>query len=310
MLCLLARGRWLGLPWNLSDTVLTTYLLESMLGDAMTLLTLRRDAWSGRWRITWASLALEVFPSTLSELRARMRRLGVTQLSISLVVGGLSTIWFLSGTRLWWSHAGMVMLTSLFVLVTSLLPALPRIAAAGSAIDRLLAPRWAEANWIWAGVLRGLDQGLPLSSLVSTEQLLPLLPPKERPLEPVSLLFQTLCCEQGDFVQARPLVERWQSAHAELPAWLTVDGLKQAAAVYALVDGDLARATQCLDEVKRLQLVPWYAELVVACVAHARGNAGERDHALRVWSTAVEAHPRRGLLLGANRWILSRLEVT
>ena len=307
MLSLLARGRWLGLPWNLSDTVLTTSLLESMLGDATTLLALRRDAWSGRWRITWASLALEIFPSTLTELKARMRRLGITQLSISLVVSSLSTIWFLAGSRQWWSHAAMVMLASLFVLLTTLLPAVPRIAAAGSALDRLLAPRWAEANWVWAGVLRGLDGGAPLTALVSTERLRPLLPPHERPLEPVSLLFQTLCCEQGHFAQARPHLERWQKAPAELPVWLTVDGLKQAAAVYALVDGDLARATECLEEVKRLQLVPWYAELVVACLAHARGSASERDQALQVWKDAVDAHPRRNLLLGANRWILARL---
>lgn len=307
MLALLLRGRWLGLPWNLSDTVLTTYLLEALLGDITTLLALRREAWSGRWRVSVASLALEVFPSGLHQLVAKMRGLAETQLAVPLTATVISSFWFIAGTRHAWSHSAMIAATSLFVLVTTLLPAMPRIAAAGSAFDRLFAPRWARANWVWAATVRALDGGAVLRELLRPEALTSLLPAENRPLEPVSLLFQTLYCELGDFEPVRPLLTRWQTEAATLPAWLAVDGLKQSAAVYALVDGDLARATACLDAVKRLQLVPWYSELIVACLAHARGDADARDAALSTWNEAVAANPRCGLLRSANRWILARL---
>ena len=308
MLVLLLRGRWLGLPWNLSDTVLTAYLLEALVGDVTTLLALRREGWGGRWRVSLASLALELFPSGVSGLVPRMRRLAETQLSVPLVASGLTTLWFLAGQRQWWSHSGMAAGTSLFVLVTTLLPAIPRIAAAGSACDRLFAPRWAQANWLWAATVRALDSGAVLRELVTTESLTGLLPGSGRPLEPISLLFQTLCCELGDFEAVRPMLKRWQNERAVLPVWLAVDGLKQSAAVFALVDGDLTQATACLEQVTTLQLVPWYASLVCACLAHATGDAATRDAELRTWHAAVEANPRRALLLSANRWILTRLE--
>ncbi len=307
MISLLVRGRWLGLPWSLSDTVLTTSLLEAMTGDAATLLALRSDGWGGKWRVQWSSLALEVFPGRLEALVVRMRRLGVAQVAVPLVASILSSIWFLTGNRAWWSHSSMVMLTSLFVLLTTLLPALPRIAAAGSALDRLRAPRWAHANWVWAGALRALDSGATLKDLVGKPELQALLPPSNQPLEPISLLFQTLCCERGDFEDARPLVERWPTSSSTLPAWLAVDGLKQAAAYWALIVGDQTRATELLEHVKRMQLVPWYSELVTACLAHLKGDLAARAEALSVWHAAVDTHPRRQLLLSANRWILEKL---
>ena len=54
--------------------------------------------------------------------------------------------------------------------------------------------------------------------------------------------------------------------------------------------------------------MPWYASLVSACLAHATGDTTTRDAELRTWHAAVEANPRRALLLSANRWILTRLE--
>ncbi len=307
MVVLLLRGRWLGLPWNLSDTVLTTYLLEALLGDMTTLLALRHEAWSGRWRVSVASLALEVFPSTVNELVPKMRRLAELQLAVPVFATVFSSFWFIAGRRQGWSHSSMIAATSVFVLVTTLLPAIPRIAAAGSALDRLRAPRWARANWVWAATVRALDGGAVLHELVRPDSLTALLPAANLPLEPISLLFQTVCCELGDFDAVRPMLARWQSESATLPAWLAVDGLKQSAAVYALIDHDLTRASTLLDEVKRRQLVPWYSELIVACVAHARGDAQAREAALRTWNEAVAANPRSGLLRSANRWIVIRL---
>ena len=307
MAALLVRGRWLALPWNLSDTVLTTYLLVSLVGDVTTLFSLRRDAWSGRWRVSWSSLALEVFPASLDNLATRMRRLGMTQAGVPLLATGLSGMWLFTGAPRLWSHSAMVFLTSLFLLLTTLLPALPRIAAAGSTLDRLRAPRWARANWLWAGALRALDGGAVLRELVVKAQLTQLLPPAGASLDSMSLLFQTYCCEVGDFEAARPLVVRWVPEHAGLPAWLSVDGIKHAGAFHALIDGDFNRANECLALVERLQLVPWYSQLLVACLAHAQGDPSRRAAAMSQWRAAVETHPRKGLLLGANRWVLSWL---
>ncbi len=308
MVGLLVRARVAGEPWAFLDTALVTYLMLALFADLATALGLRSHGWLLKWRAAWWGLGFEVYPRSTVELTQAMRGVGLASLSVPLVVSVLSGVWFATGQANWFSHSAAVWLTSTFMTVTALLPSLPRAASAGSVGDRLRRPRWARANWVWAAVVGGLDSGATLSELVLRAQLEPLLPQPAHPVEPVTLLFQTLCCERGEFELARPLLPLWLAQRDSLPAWLAVDGLKHAGAVWALVDGELAKASECLEHLVRLQLVPWYAELLNACIAHARQDPTEKARALNAWREAVSTHPRRALLLGANRWVLRRLE--
>ncbi len=278
-------------------------------------------------KVSWAGLdlggGLSSSPVGLAGLPQKLRFVALA--------GPVATLGLMTATLVWYQAAGAPGVASVpgiaatmgaLVLVTALLPswALPRRPPAGTDMGQVFASRKTLAHWVRIAILDGAERGQRVSQTATPEALEPYLPP-EGVVEPVVLAWVVSCFELGQFERARPRL--MTAVHPErsrrvpnteddletnVEPWLLTDLNAQAGALAALVDGDVTAARRFLAEVRTFEALPWYGDLLEACIAEASKDEAERDAALERWRSAVDAHPRGRFARSGNDWILDALE--
>lgn len=205
------------------------------------------------------------------------------------------------------SVLGVFVVMGALTFVTAMLPGalLPTRPESGTDLEQLLQPRAVLAHWVNAAAVQRLFDGARVSQVLNRDAWRALLPPMEGPVEPFELGWCISCLDAGAAGEARArlrsMAERLDDA---APEWLRTDTFNQLGCLSAL-EGELALAQTCLERVRETQSMPWYCELLVACLARARGE--DAAAALARWHAGVDAHPTRQIALAGNEWILARL---
>ncbi len=280
--------------------------------DAVALGPLEWNARDRQW--SWAGPRLSGHVSTLPigllHLRARLRRVAaagpLATLAAVLLLGAALA---LSPNPTMTSPLGIATVTGALVLISALVPGRFReaTAIAGSDLDQLLGGRRVLAHWTYLAVVQGVLEGRRLRDLVQPSDLDPLLPPPQVAPEPISLLAAVRHLEEGSLETARRLLASALPLAAEGPLWVRTDLFHQTGAVAALIDGDLPRAVDCLTQVRAQQSLPWYGDLLEACIAWASDDPAMTTLRLDRWLREAHAAPRGRLAFGGNEWILDRL---
>ena len=250
-------------------------------------------------------------PRGVNRLGARLRMVALAgPLMTSVVTLGAWLAWRASGAESVASPLGIFMVMGLFTLVTALLPGvlLPNRPFSGTDLEQMLQPRAIFAHWVNAAALQGVAQGKRVSEVLDRREVTQWLPEgSEAEVEAIELGWCLACLDAGEVELARP---RLRSMVARLddesPEWLRADTYNQLGCLSAL-EGDAVYAEACLTEVKANAATAWYCELLVACIAHARGDFEGVRSALARWNAGLEGHVSRVFALGGNQWVLGRL---
>ncbi len=239
------------------------------------------------------------------------RRLRLVALAGPVMTLGLTFVgwlwWRSSGALSLATPAGIFMVMGGLTLVTSLLPGvlLPRRPPSGTDLEQALQPRAVLGYWVNAAAIQGLGEGRRLAEALDWRGVQALLPEPEGEVEALELGWCFAVLDAGYPELARPRLRSMaERLDDDSPDWLRTDTFNQLGCLSAL-EGDLVHAEACLSEVKLTQSNPWYCELLVACIAKARGEAWQP--ALTTWRTAAEALPGRAYAIGGNEWVLATL---
>jgi hypothetical protein len=281
--------------------------------DRVTLGPLEWSALERRWR--WGRLSLRgaiaMLPIGASALRRRLRLVALGGPLASLVATlALWAAWRTSGASLA-SPLGVGFVTGGLVLVSAATPGRFReaTATAGNDVDQILGGRAVVGYWTSLAVVQAVRAGRRAASVLEGVDLEALLPPPGAPPEPVTVLAAIAHLERGEGPAAKALLEPASlRAHDAPLAWVATDVFHQLGALYALTEGDADRAAACLVHVRRHQTLPWYADLLEACVARASGDDEMAGRRLERWLAEARAAPRGRLAFGGNEWILDRLQ--
>jgi hypothetical protein len=276
--------------------------------------TLGPLAWSAREkRWSWAGLSLGGTIATLPigalHLRERLRLVAFAGPAVTLLV--------VAGSFLAWSQRalpvthplGIVWVVGLLVIASASTPGRFResTAVAGNDIDQILGGRRVIAHWTYLAVVQTVLAGGRPKEVTSTIDFAPLLPHAGEPPEPITLVCAIHHLERGAFEQAKAvLVAAKPGAHEALD-WIHTDVFHQLGAIAALVDGDPNEAIRCLEVVRQRQSLPWYGDLLEACIAKASGDEAMAGKRLDGWLEQARAASRGRLAFGGNEWILDRL---
>lgn len=265
-----------------------------------------------RVALQWRDLGGGVtsLPRGLARLAPRMRVVAAAGPTATLLLSAATLGWYAAlGAPGLSSVPGIAMTMGGFVLVTALLPGalLPNAPPAGSDVDQLVFARRVRAHWTHAAVLQGVVHGKLVGDQVPWAVSKPLLPREDEDVEPIVLLHALACLEAGEVERARHVLEQWLPRLDDAYDWLRVDLNSTAGCLFALVDGDVARAEACLGLVRAEEAFDWYGHLLAACICRAKGDeAGFREW-LGKWKAAIAEHPNRAFALAGNAWVLRRL---
>jgi hypothetical protein len=248
------------------------------------------------------------FPRGVTRLSSRLRIVALAGPLMTLVLT-LTTfaLWRAGGAEVS-SPLGIFVAMGGLTLVTALLPGvlLPNRPMSGTDLEQALQPRAIFAYWVNAAAVQGLGKGKRVSEVLDWRAVQPLLPPLEGEVEAIELGWCLAVLDAGFPEHARPrlrsMAERLDDAS---PDWLRTDTFNQLGCLSAL-DGDPVHASACLAEVRQTQSTEWYCELLIACIAKAKGEPVGPP--LTKWRTAAEAHPGRAFAIGGNEWVLAQLE--
>jgi hypothetical protein len=280
--------------------------------DRVTLGPLEWSAAERRWRWGRPSLrgAIAMLPIGAEGLRRRLRLVALGGPVASLVATvALAAAWQATSSSIT-SPLGVGFVTGVLVLVSAATPGRFReaTAIAGNDVDQALGGRSVVAYWTSLAVVQAVRAGRRATSVLEGLDLEALLPPQSAPPEPITLLAAITKLEHGEVAAAKALLEAAsRKAHDAPLAWVTTDVFHQLGALLALHERDADRAAACLVEVRRFQTLPWYADLLEACVAKASGDDEMADRRLDRWFSEARALPRGQLAFGGNEWILDRL---
>ncbi len=250
-------------------------------------------------------------PRGTSRLHARLRLVALAgPLMTSAVTLGTYVYWSARGADSVATPAGIFMVMGVLTLVTALLPGalLPNRPHSGTDLDQMLQPREIFAHWVNAAALQGVSKGKRVSEVLDRREVEKLMPEgSEAEVEAIELGWVLACLDAGQVELARPRLRSMVARlDEESPEWLRADTYNQMGCLSAL-EGDPVYAEACLTEVKANAATPWYCELLVACIAHARGDADGVRSALTRWNAGLEGHVSRVFALGGNQWVLERL---
>ncbi|MDX2010436.1 MAG: hypothetical protein SFW67_09610 [Myxococcaceae bacterium] len=280
--------------------------------DRVTLGPLEWSADTRTWRWGRPSLrgAVAMLPIGATDLRRRLRRVALGGPVASLLAtGGLGLAFAISGQPV--THPlGVGFITGLLVLASAATPGRFReaTAIAGNDVDQIVGSRGVVAHWTSLAAVQGVRAGRRAVSVLEGVEVSALLPPPGAPPEPVTLLAAIGLLERGEVASAKALLEpASQEADDAALAWVSTDVFHQLGALLALHEGDVDGAAACLVQVRRFQTLPWYADLLEACVAKASGDAEMADKRLERWLHEATGAPRGRLAFGGNEWILDRL---
>ncbi len=203
------------------------------------------------------------------------------------------------------STTGIALVMGAYVLLTSLLPGvlLPRSPASGTDLEQLIASRRVLAHWTHLAVLQGLSHGAALAQVGELSALEALLPPREAPAEPLLLVVLIRWVEVGRVALVRERLTQVELTFA--PEWLVGDLALLASCFFALVDGDAVLARSWLAVAHEHQSQPWFSLLAEAALAQLEARPSD---ALARWREHLETFPFKAVALGANRWVLDRLQ--
>jgi hypothetical protein len=249
-------------------------------------------------------------PRGSDELGARLRRVALAGPAVSFVAAAaLGLAWHLTSQPHLATPLGIFFVMGVFVFATALLPGalLPRRPASGSDLDQLLQPRWVLGHWLNAAGLEAALRGEPIGSAVDWRELGRLLP-DDGPVQVFELGFCLAALEAGAVAPARERLEHLaRRLDDEVPAWFLTDLFTQRGLVAALHEGDTGLAERCLARVEAAQSLPWYAELLRAALARARGDVAAAERHRQAWEAAADTHPQRATLRVGNGWALAAL---
>ncbi len=280
--------------------------------DRIALGPLEWSARDRRWR--WGRLSLRgaiaMLPIGATELRHRLRLVALGgPLASGLATVGLGLAWLALGVPI--THPlGVGVVTGVLVLVSAATPGRFReaTAIAGNDVDQVLGGRAVVAHWTSLAVVQGVLAGRRAMEVVQGLDLTPLRPPPGAPPEPITLLVALSHLERNEVAAARAVLRAaTERAHDAALGWVSTDVFHQLGALFALHDGDVERAAACLVEVRRSQTLPWYADLLEACVAKASGDDEMATRRLDRWLDEARAMTGGRLAAGGNEWILDRL---
>jgi len=270
--------------------------------------------WSARdRRWSWAGLSLggkiATLPIGALHVRERLRLVAFAGPAVTLLVtAGSSLMW--NRAQLPLTHPlGIVWVAGLLVLVSATTPGRFReaTAIAGNDIDQILGGRRILAHWTYLALVQCVLSGGRPKELTPTIDFPALLPPPGTPPEPITLICAIHHLERGEFSEAKAVLEAAKPRAAEAQRWIHTDVFHQSGAIAALVDGRLEDAVLCLQVVREQQTLPWYGDLLEACIAKASGDEAMMNKRLDGWLEQARAATRGRLAFGGNEWILDRL---
>lgn len=280
--------------------------------DAVTLGPFEWSRRSGRW--SWSGLSLSGRLSTLpvgaEQLRRRLRLVASGgPLFTAAATLGLWAAWASRGEAVT-SPLGISVVAGGLVLLSASIPGRFRevTAVAGNDVDQIVGARPVLAHWTYLAVVQAVLSGRRPSDLTRTVDLQALLPGPDEPPEPISVIAVIHHLELGGFRDARALLDAMTPKAEDAVQWVHIDLFHQSGALAALVEGDLWRATECLAVVRAQQTLPWYSELLEACLAWASGDATMADQRLARWLDEATRVSGGRLAFGGNEWILDRLK--
>lgn len=291
-------------------------LASRALGFQVDELTIGPLEWSARERaFHFAGLHLGgkigILPIGAVDLRRRLRLVAAAGPAMTLLaVLGLGAAWLVRAEPLA-SPLGVALVTGGLVLLSAATPGRFRAATAvaGNDVDQILATRPVLAHWSYLAVVQAVLAGKRPLDVTATLDFPSLLPPPGAPAEPITLVHAVHHLERGEFDAAKARLDDAAGRLEGAVPWVHTDVFHQRGALAALVDGDLDAATRCLEVVRQRQSLPWYGDLLEACIAKAGGDEEMARLRLGRWlAEARAAAPAGRLALGGNEWILERLE--
>lgn len=270
--------------------------------------------WSARDRAwSWAGLSLGGRISTLpigaTGLRQRLRVVAAAGPVVTLV-----TLAVLAAA--WWSRAepitsplGVFLVAGALVVVSAATPGRFRqaTAVAGNDVDQMIGGRRIVAHWTYLAVVQAVLAGRRPKEVTEGIDFPALLPPAGAAPEPITLINAVHHLERGEFAEAKALLQPAAQVVEDAPGWVHTDVFHQLGAIAALVDGDVDQAVRCLDVVRKKQSLPWYGDLLEACIAKAGGDEVMAQQRLSRWLDEARAVSGGRLAFGGNEWILDRL---
>lgn len=280
--------------------------------DRITLGPLEWSADTRRWRWSRPSLrgAIAMLPIGASDLRRRLRLVALGGPAASVFATATLGLAFVVSGQPVTHPVGVGFVTGLLVLASAATPGRFReaTAIAGNDVDQILGSRAVVAHWTSLAVVQGVRAGQRATAVLEGIDLTTLLPPEGFPPEPVTLLAAISRLERGDVTGAKALLEPASlRAHDAPLAWVATDVFHQLGALKALHEGDADGAAECLVQVRRFQTLPWYADLLEACVATASGDGEMATRRLERWLDEARRATRGRLAFGGNEWILDQL---
>ncbi len=248
--------------------------------------------------------SVSLLPRGVDHVRRRLRLVALAGPTVTLALTLVTAAVWKRDSGLG-STTGIALVMGGYVLVTALLPGvmLPRRPPAGTDLEQLLGSRQVVAHWTHLAVLQGLSEGRELADVAPLPVVERLLPLRGEALEPLVLVAVIRFIEVGRLADARA----WLT-HADLstaPGWLVGDFALTAACFFALVDRDLVLAKTWALQAQEHQAQPWFSLLVEAALAAVEGRPTE---ARARWLASLEGYPFRAVALGANQWVLDRLD--
>lgn len=279
--------------------------------DAVTLGPFEWNARVRRW--SWAGLSLggkiATLPIGAVDLRARLRLVAFAGPAVTLLVT--------AGAQLAWSRAqlpithplGVAWVAGLLVIVSATTPGRFRAATAvaGNDIDQILGGRRVLAHWTYLALVQGVLAGGRPRELTPTIDFPSLLPPSNEPPEPITLICAIHHLERAEFPEAKAVLEGAKAKASDAQSWIHTDVFHQSGAIAALIDANLDEAVKCLQVVREQQTLPWYGDLLEACIAKASGDEAMMAKRLDGWLEQARAAMGGRLAFGGNEWILDRL---
>lgn len=270
--------------------------------------------WSVRERaFSWAGLGIGgkigTLPIGAGRLRHRLRVVAAAgpamTLASLLVFGGLAAS---TGAALT-SPLGVATVTGGLVLLSALTPGRFRAATAvaGNDVDQIIGGRAVLAHWTYLAVVQGVLAGRRPGEVTGGIDFAALLPPAGAPPEAITIICAVHHLEHAEPAAAKQVLEAAAARATDAPAWVHTDVFHQLGAIAALIDGQPGRAVECLKVVRQQQTLPWYGDLLEACIARAEGDAAMAERRLDRWLDEARAATHGRLAFGGNEWILDRL---
>lgn len=279
--------------------------------DSVTIGPIEWNARDRSW--AWAGLGIGgkigTLPIGAKDLRRRLRVVAAAgpAMTVFALLGFGALLLFTSATLT--SPIGVATVTGGLVLLSAMTPGRFRAstAVAGNDIDQIAGGRAVLAHWTYLAIVQGVLAGKRPREVTEGVDFAPLLPPADEPPEAITLICAVHHLERSDFTSAKAVLTAATGRAPDAPTWVHTDVFHQLGAIAALVEHEPERAVECLAAVRKMQSLPWYGDLLEACIAKAAGDEVMADRRLEHWLEEARAAMRGRLAFGGNEWILDRL---